>query len=218
MVLAAQALAKEAEGFTLAVNGQPMKGAFNRTLSEAKLEANPLTLKNEGTTDARVTLSISGIPLKPEGPAKEGYMVERDIFTMKGEKANLGALKQNERYVVRLTIARTAPQRARLLVVDPLPAGLEIENASLGGAASTEGLSFLGELDTPASTEARDDRFVAAFEDEPGQKNAPLVVAYILRAVTPGTYTYPAAIAEDMYRPERFGRTAFGAATIERVR
>lgn len=218
MVLAAQALAKEAEGFTLNVNGQPHKGAFNRTLSEAKLEAAPLTLKNEGTSDARVTLSVSGIPLKPEGPAKEGYAVERDIFTMKGEKANLGALKQNERYVVRLTVARTSPQRARLLVVDPLPAGLEIENASLGGAASTEGLGFLGELDTPASTEARDDRFVAAFDDEPGQKNAPLIVAYIVRAVTPGAYTYPAALAEDMYRPERFGRTAFGTATIERAR
>ena len=30
----------------------------------------------------------------------------------------------------------------------------------------------------------------------------------------PGTYVHPAAIAEDMYRPERFGRTAFGTATV----
>jgi uncharacterized protein YfaS (alpha-2-macroglobulin family) len=33
--------------------------------------------------------------------------------------------------------------------------------------------------------------------------------------VAPGKYVYPPAIAEDMYRPERFGRTAFG--TIEVV-
>lgn len=217
MVLAAQALAKEAESFALTVNGQAHKGAFNRTLSEARLEGGPLLLKNDGGTDARVTLSVSGTPLKPEGPAQEGYTVTREIFTMKGEKV-AGPMRQNERYVVKLTVARSFARRARLLVVDPLPAGLEIENASLGGAASTEGLGFLGDLSSPAHTEARDDRFVAAFDDEPDQKNTPLVMAYIVRAVSPGTYTYPAAVAEDMYRPERFGRTGFGSAVVERAR
>ncbi|MCA3629211.1 MAG: hypothetical protein IOC35_02680, partial [Methylobacterium sp.] len=38
--------------------------------------------------------------------------------------------------------------------------------------------------------------------------------AYVVRAVTPGTYTHPAAIIEDMYTPENFGRTGFGEAEI----
>ena len=62
-------------------------------------------------------------------------------------------------------------------------------------------------------TEARDDRFVAAF-DVPQQGTGKVKIGYIVRAVTPGTYVHPAAIAEDMYRPERFGRTGFGSMTI----
>ena len=38
-------------------------------------------------------------------------------------------------------------------------------------------------------------------------------VAYVVRAVAPGSYTHPQAFVEDMYRPDRFGRTATG--TIE---
>ena len=35
-------------------------------------------------------------------------------------------------------------------------------------------------------------------------------VAYIVRAVTPGSFVHPAATVEDMYRPDRFARTAAG--------
>ena len=38
-------------------------------------------------------------------------------------------------------------------------------------------------------------------------------VAYVVRAVSPGRYVHPQAFVEDMYRPDRFGRTATG--TIE---
>jgi hypothetical protein len=217
MVLAVQALAKEAEGFTLEVDGQSHRGALNRALSEARLEGRPVTLRNSGQSDARVTLSVSGIPLQPQGPAREGYAVERKLFSLAGDEIKPDQLKQNERYVVKLTVNRAAAIRARLLVVDPLPAGLEIENANLGGAASTEGLGFLGDLTPATHTEARDDRFVAAFEDEPGPTNPAINIAYVVRAVTPGTYTHPAAFAEDMYRPQRFGRTGFGSLTIARA-
>ncbi len=55
-------------------------------------------------------------------------------------------------------------------MVDPLPAGLEIENAAIGGAANTEGFAFLGDLLARRNTEARDDRFVAALEYTPNDK------------------------------------------------
>ena len=38
--------------------------------------------------------------------------------------------------------------------------------------------------------------------------------AYVVRAVAPGLYVYPPATAEDMYRPDRFGRTAFSAIEV----
>ena len=36
------------------------------------------------------------------------------------------------------------------------------------------------------------------------------VYTYLARATTPGDYSYPAALAEDMYRPHLFGRTEAG--------
>ena len=39
-------------------------------------------------------------------------------------------------------------------------------------------------------------------------------VAYVVRAVSPGTYVLPQAVVEDMYQPDRFGRTATGTIDI----
>jgi uncharacterized protein YfaS (alpha-2-macroglobulin family) len=39
-------------------------------------------------------------------------------------------------------------------------------------------------------------------------------VAYVVRAVSPGTYVLPQAYVEDMYLPDRFGRTATGTVTV----
>ena len=47
-----------------------------------------------------------------------------------------------------------------------------------------------------------------------GHDKANFTVAYIVRAVTPGHYVGPPATIEDMYRPERFGRTAYGAIDV----
>ena len=60
---------------------------------------------------------------------------------------------------------------------------------------------------------------IAAFERS-GSSNQPLTytVAYIARAVSPGRYVQPAAVIEDMYRPDRFGRTAFGTVDITSAR
>src|SRR5262249_1051282 len=39
-------------------------------------------------------------------------------------------------------------------------------------------------------------------------------VAYVVRAVSPGRYVHPQAYVEDMYRPDRFGRTATGTVEV----
>ena len=40
-------------------------------------------------------------------------------------------------------------------------------------------------------------------------------MAYVVRAVSPGKYVLPQAYVEDMYRPDRFGRTGGGSVEIE---
>ncbi len=150
---------------------------------------------------------------QPEPAAERGDKVERAYYSLSGEPIAPGALKQNDRVVVALTITELEAAAARLLLVDRLPAGLEIDNPALYEGGSTEGLSFLESKVAPVHSEYRDDRFVAAFNRD-GRDKASFSVAYIVRAVTPGHYVLPAATVEDMYRPERFGRTGFGAIDI----
>ena len=102
---------------------------------------------------------------------------------------------------------------ARLLLVDPLPAGLEIDNPKLLDADALQGLAFAKSDVQPVHTEFRDDRFVAAYDGTP-EPSAFFTVAYTVRAVSPGTYVHPGATVEDMYRPARFGRTASGSVTV----
>ena len=62
-------------------------------------------------------------------------------------------------------------------------------------------------------TEVRDDRFVAALDIESDDKRN-FTLAYLLRAVTPGTYQQPAVYVEDMYQPWQFARGAMGVVQV----
>lgn len=219
MVLAAQAMAKDAEGMALTVDGAARKGALYRTLSAAALETKPLTIANPGSASAQAVITVAGIPTAPEPALNQGFGLERVIYTMKGERADPARLRQNERYVVALTVTENTLRYGRLLLVDPVPAGLEIENANLTEGASVAGLDWLKQDVSPVHTESRDDRYVAAFERSGSTNEKPsYTVAYIARAVSPGRYVSPAAVIEDMYRPDRFGRTGFGAVEITSAR
>ena len=142
-----------------------------------------------------------------------GYEVERSFYKLDGTKTDLASIAQNERVVVALKVTETEARRARLLIVDHLPAGLEIDNPALVDGASLEAFSWIVNDAPIAHTEYRDDRFVAVLDRGPGQ-SAFVRLAYVARAVAPGHYIHPPATAEDMYNPERFGRTAFGEVEV----
>jgi len=167
------------------------------------------TIANTGEATAQLVTTVSGSPIAPGPVAANGYAVERTFYTLDGKKLDLKSLAQNQRVVVALKVTESEARYAKLLIVDRLPAGLEIDNPALVDGGSVEGFSWLTTDETPAHTEYRDDRFVAVFDRAPGQ-SAFINLAYVVRAVAPGRYVYPPATAEDMYAPERFGRTAFG--------
>ena len=91
-------------------------------------------------------------------------------------------------------------------------ATVEIDNPKLVSSGDTGTLSWIKDAKEPVYSEFRDDRFSAAFERNP-KDPVVFAVAYVVRAVSPGRYVLPQAYVEDMYRPDRFGRTATG--TIE---
>ena len=155
---------------------------------------------------------MSGAPVTPEPAAANGFKIERSYFTLDGKPADISKVKQNERFAVVLKITEAKPEFGRIMVADYLPAGFEIDNPRLVSSGDTGTLSWIEDGEEPEDTEFRDDRFTAAF-DRASNDKAVFTVAYVVRAVSPGKYVLPQAYVEDMYRPDRFGRT--GTGTVE---
>jgi alpha-2-macroglobulin len=210
MTLAAEGLAEHASLAQFRVDGEPVKGPLYRRWSGPALAGQSIVIANAGQNPAQLVVSVSGAPIEPDPAVAKGYAIERSFYKLDGTKLDaLQSMVQNERVVVSLKVTEAQARYARLLVVDRLPAGLEIDNPALVDGGSVEAFSWLSKDAEPVHTEYRDDRFVAAFDRAQGQ-SAFITMAYVVRAVAPGRYVYPPATAEDMYDPDRHGRTAFG--------
>jgi uncharacterized protein YfaS (alpha-2-macroglobulin family) len=218
MVLAAEGMLRDAEAQALSIDGEARKGAFFRSWKSAAVEGRPVTIANTGPSVAQVVVTVSGQPTTPEPAAQQGYTMERSYHRLDGTKVDLATgLRQNDRLVVVLKVTEAQARLARLLVVDMLPSGLEIDNPNLVDGNTLAAFSWLKRDVQPAATEYRDDRFAAAI-DRTRDQPAFFTLAYMVRAVSPGRYVHPPASAEDMYRPERFGRTGFGTLDIAATR
>jgi hypothetical protein len=212
LVLAARALVKQVNAISLSVNGDARQGAFYRSLRADEL-AQPLAVSNRGAGAVQAVVSVSGSPTTPEPAAERGFKIERNYFTLDGEPADVSKAKQNQRFVVVLKMTEPAPEFGRIIVADYLPAGFEIDNPRLVSSGDTGTLAWIADSVEPVNSEFRDDRFTAAFDREHNSTPA-FAVAYVVRAVSPGHYVLPQAVVEDMYRPERFGRTGTGTIDI----
>jgi hypothetical protein len=203
-------MAKDAGKVSLDVNGKAITQPLYRTIQAGDLKE-PLRVTNNGD-DVKAVVTVTGAPVTPEPAAENGFKIERQNFTLDGDPIDTAQVKQNTRIVVVLKITEAQPQFGRVILADYLPAGFEIDNPHLVSSGDTGTLPWFTDAADPVSTEFRDDRFTAAFErksDDP----AVFSVAYVVRAVAPGKYVRPQASVEDMYRPDRFGRT--DSATVE---
>ena len=216
LILAARALGKDTAA-TLDVSGEARQGAYYRRLRADELSANPLKVTNTGDVEVRAVVSVTGAPLVAEPAAERGFKIERLYYTLGGERTDPSKAKQNQRFAVVLKITEPQPQFARVIVADYLPAGFEIDNPRLVSSGDTGKLEWIEDAGEPVHSEFRDDRFTAAFERKSGDP-AVFTVAYVVRAVSPGRYVLPQAYVEDMYRPDRFGRTATGTIEVEAAR
>ena len=206
LLLAASAMAKDAGKISLDVGGEQVTRPLYRTIAAADLK-DPLRVSNAGEDDVRAVVTVTGAPVTPEPAAEKGFKIERQTYTLDGDPADAKKVKQNTRLVVVLKVTEAQPQFGRVILADYLPAGFEIDNPHLVSSGDTGTLSWITDAVAPANSEFRDDRFTAAFDRK--KDDAPVfTVAYVVRAVAPGKYVRPQASVEDMYRPDRFGRTA----------
>ena len=129
---------------------------------------------------------------------------------MDGAPVEIDQVRQGARMVVVLEVRAVRDNGARLMIDDPLPAGFEIDNPNILRSGDLSGLNWL-ELSYVENAEFRADRFLAAVNLR-GDRVAR--VAYQVRAISPGTFHHPAAVVEDMYRPEDRGWTGTGQVRI----
>ena len=257
MLLAAHALGEQAAGAKLAINGAPVDGSIVRGLTAEEVEQG-VTITNNGDAATDAVVSVFGASLTTEPAIEKGFKITRSYYTLDGKELDLASanggkseIAQNDRLVAVLKI-ESDEAAGRVLLVDRLPAGLEIENPRLVDSGDIKTLDWLKTTLRPEHTEFRDDRFVAAFNlwgqssssstsnDESESENgddsahdetdsdtttapakpakaaaATATVAYIVRAVTPGSFIHPAATIEDMYRPERYARSGAGTLIVK---
>jgi len=208
MLLAARAIQSGDDALKVSVNGAEHSGSYMATMTGDALMSNPLTLTSATGDAVSAVVTTVAAPVTPLPAGGDGFAIERSYYTLDGEEANVSEAKQNERYVVVLHVTESNDWPSRIVITDLLPAGFQIDNPSLVDSAQLTNFDWIGEQ-TAAHTEFRDDRFVAAFNRSEGD-NREINVAYVVRAVTPGTYDHPAAVVEDMYRPQLSARTATG--------
>ncbi len=212
-LVAASALARSASVGKVTVDGEALEGTVYRRYDDVVISGSPVTVTNEGNTATEMTVSVTGIPATPPAASSDGFSITRDYYLVDGTPADLATVRQNDRFVVVLTAVPTTLGSGQYVIADPLPAGFEIENPNLlGGAGGVGDLSSWLSLDTPANVESRTDQYVAAFRVYSAVPS--VTTAYLVRAVSPGSFVLPGATVEDMYRPELRGNTDAGQIEI----
>ena len=206
------------------INGQEPPMVSDKPISEFLTKTqiqNGYSIENSGTNTLYTRLNVVGYPQSSPKPSSNVLGVQRSYYDMKGNRVSLDRLRSGEMVVVKLdvTASQTVPDA---LVVDLLPAGLELENQNLANSSAnlSESAPNLQEMidDMQQSQirhmEYRDDRFVAAVEV---QQYKPTTLVYLARAVTPGVYSIPVPQVESMYVPE-WRATGYSDGQLEIVR
>ena len=223
LLRAAHALNKEGGPAGLAINGEDRVAPLPVALAPDVADiASGYEVANRGTRDLWRTLVIRGAPKLAPSAMEEGYTLTKKYLSLAGQPVDPAHMKQNDRVIVSLQGHSLGTDDHRSVLVDMLPAGWEIE----APITDEETYSFLGPLTKARTIEARDDRFVAAFdlgdsfapEQNSAEKTLPTNyyhLAYLVRVVTPGHFTLPEAEVEDMYRPGVMARSDAGETEAE---
>src|SRR5262249_31089332 len=193
-------------------------GTYYRATSAAELTAG-LRLSNTSVGQLYVELSLSGNPVQNPPARKDVIELNRTMYSPDGHVIAGRPLQTGETVIVHIA-AKSNGEIGNGLIVDRIPAGLEIENLNLVKGEQLDTVMIAGM--NPAErmsdrhikhVEFRDDRFVAAVRFDaasfvnPGVDRGTLHLFYRARVVTPGEFIMPPLYAEDMYRPNTFGQT-----------
>ena len=196
------------------LDGKPTAGketSVTATMPLGRGRRSELVNRGEGTV--YVSLASTGISSGVQLPEASGFTIKRSYFHLNGTSADLADVHQNDEMVVVVEGTMADAVERKVLAVDMLPAGLEPETVGLSGDRDTGQFAWLKELTEPTFTALRDDRYLAGLNLSGG--NARFKFAYLVRAVTPGTYSRPGPQVEDMYAPAYHARGEAGTLEVK---
>jgi hypothetical protein len=197
-------------------------GTYFRSVSAAEL-AGGVRLTNASKDPLYVELSLSGNPIQQPPQRSDAIELNRTMYSPDGHAIGGRPLRVGEIVIVHLT-AKSKTDIGNGLIVDRIPAGLEIENLNIVqgeqmGAVMIAGVNPAEVMNRKniKHVEFRDDRFVAAvrfdsnlYYNRFNGGNGAINLFYRARVVTPGEFIVPPLYAEDMYRPNIFGLAGGG--------
>lgn len=176
---------------------------FNRDLVIEDLRAGA-SLTSSAAGPLYLYVDAVGVPINPPAPQSNGVSVIRRYYRPDGKLYDGSPLVEGDTLIAVVDV-KASGEFEDGLVVDLLPAGLEIENPNLldpralgNLKVGNEALSDIRDRHSAIHEEFREDRYVAAIRLDGSQHRA----AYVVRAVSPGSYQVPPPTAEHMYRPE----------------
>ncbi|MDR0672453.1 MAG: alpha-2-macroglobulin family protein [Zoogloeaceae bacterium] len=170
-------------------------------------------VRNPGEKRLYLELALEGNPAKMPAARSADVLLNRKLFDAQGNPLGNRSLRTGETVIVMLEVTPKVNIR-NALIVDYIPAGLEIENFNLVEGESMNSVQIKGMY--PATTmqgrsdithvEFRENRFVAAMSlNRNYYNNEARKLFYRVKAVTPGHFVFPPTYAEDMYRPNVYG-------------
>ena len=215
---------KEVPGFTATVKAQDktlLSASFAGRSLEQITQQFPFAAVYDGSSHARFTFEKQGTgtlyytlaqhytPAAYNQPVDAGFSVTRTISTLDGKPAT--QILTGERYKVTLHI-KTPATRSFVVAQDFIPAGFTLVNTTLATESVTQ--AQLLEEDNIAFTHTQqyEDRIYGYTQELPAGEHR---FSYLVTAIAPGSYVYPAAWASQMYAPEVFGRNTTSTLVIE---
>ncbi len=181
---------------------------FFKTFDEAAGKTVTLSIAGKGTLYYYWVLE--GVPLSGRVDEEDsGLTVRRTFKTAAGALIDPLTFKQGDTAVAEYRI-RTGSAIQNVVISDPLPGGLEIENPRI---ASRETIEWIGEDSlTPDHMDIRDDRLILFLDIN---TTGEIYYRYLVRAVTAGRFRLPALSASCMYDPGIRSVTGQGIVSIK---
>lgn len=164
-----------------------------------------LALKRTGTGRLYADLLLTRYPAGLCTPNGRGFTIKRELYPLSGNTTTPvepAELQAGEKYTVTLTIIG-AQDNSFVAINDPIPAGCSAINPEHKGANQklAEQHTHWNSSSTLSYTEFRKER-VLLFADD--LRAGQTTYSYIIKAVTPGRFSWPAPQVEAMYYPEFF--------------